>query len=181
MIEELNNLTLTARLCYVFMCIEKYLITIYPDKDWSPVAKRMWSWTNFYWDEGWDNYSVVVPEFILEFDSYEETNNRGFDGKLSIDDYLTFSKLYKEITDGKGTSEFDKMLIAPIDYANLCEGAADSWAMEQTTEILKEIISILNKNNIGLPNIDGINDMTLNTKRIGPDFVDKSYLSIILK
>ena len=75
MIEELNKLTLTARLCYVFMCIEKYLITIYPDKNWSPVAKRMWSWTNFYWNEGWDNYSVVVPEFILEFDSYEETNN----------------------------------------------------------------------------------------------------------
>ena len=36
MCEEWKNLSLTGKLCYLFMCIEKYLVTCYPDKDWSP-------------------------------------------------------------------------------------------------------------------------------------------------
>lgn len=92
--EELKELSMTGRLCYFFMCIEKYLITCYPKRDWTPVAKRCWQWTNDTWDIGCDIYSPVVPEFLLEFDNYEETNRRAFDGELSKSDYLALINLY---------------------------------------------------------------------------------------
>ena len=46
-----KNISITGRLCYLFMCIEKYLISMYPDKDWTVVAERLWLWTETYWDE----------------------------------------------------------------------------------------------------------------------------------
>lgn len=36
---ELKTLSLTGRLCYLFMCIEKYLTLCYPEREWGVVAK----------------------------------------------------------------------------------------------------------------------------------------------
>lgn len=51
---KLMNLSLTGRLCYLFMCIERYLSICYPDRDWSLVAEKCWQWTNKYWNDGCD-------------------------------------------------------------------------------------------------------------------------------
>lgn len=42
LIKNLRKLSLTGRMCYLFMCVEKYLISLYHQKDWTPVAKRCW-------------------------------------------------------------------------------------------------------------------------------------------
>ena len=60
-----KKLSLTGRFCYLFMCVETYLVTRFPERDWTPVAKRCWQWTEDYWDKGWDIYSAVIPEFFL--------------------------------------------------------------------------------------------------------------------
>ena len=44
MTDELKNISLTGRLCYLFMCIEKFLVSCYPDRDWTPAAKKCWQW-----------------------------------------------------------------------------------------------------------------------------------------
>ena len=36
--ERFYNITMTGRLCYIFMCIERYLTTLYPERDWTPEA-----------------------------------------------------------------------------------------------------------------------------------------------
>ena len=51
-----KKLSLTGRFCYLFMCVETYLVTRFPERDWTPVAKRCWQWTEDYWDKGWDIY-----------------------------------------------------------------------------------------------------------------------------
>ena len=68
------------------MCMERYLLALYPNHDWRPVARKMWQWSTNWWDEAWDNYSTVVPEYLMEFGTYEETNERAFDGELSKSD-----------------------------------------------------------------------------------------------
>ncbi|MDE6318273.1 MAG: hypothetical protein K2M22_00880, partial [Lachnospiraceae bacterium] len=60
MTDELKNISLTGRLCYLFMCIEKYLVSVYPDRDWMPVAKKCWQWTSVFWNEGCDEYDKIV-------------------------------------------------------------------------------------------------------------------------
>lgn len=42
----------------------------------------------------------------------------------------------------------------PIEYGNICEGAADAWAIEHSTSMLIEIMSILKENNIEVPSLD---------------------------
>ncbi len=150
-IKEFYNITMTGRLCYIFMCMEKYLVTLYPERDWTPVAKRMWQWTENWWDEAWYIYSIAVPEFIMEFDTYEETKEREYEGNLEKDDYEEMTALFRGITDGKGNDELCEVLMFPIDFGCICEGTCISGAEPYVAELIEEIETILKKHNISLP------------------------------
>lgn len=188
-IGEFYNITMTGKICYIFMCIEKYLVDKYPEKNWTPVAKHMWQWTEHWWDEAWDNYSEIVPEYIMEFDTFEETNIRAFEGKLSLDTYNEVKALYEGITDGKGEDELSDVLRIPIDFGNECEGTSVNAAEPYVAELIESIESILIKNNIQLPDkavlkhfeYDRGKKSGLEEKEPGwGDFENTEYLSIIL-
>lgn len=87
------------------MCIEKYLTICYPERNWEIVAKNIWQWTNVYWNEGCDRYSVVVPEYLFEFSDYEKTNTLVFDGMLSKGEYLELTNLFAGLTTGNSEDE----------------------------------------------------------------------------
>lgn len=178
--EEFKGLSLTGRLCYLFMCLEKYLIACYPDRDWTPVAKRCWQWTNEYWDEGWEIYSPVVPEFLLEFDNYEEANRRAFDGRLSENDYLELTNLFAGVTTGSQKDEINQILMLPINFGNACEGTNFASADEPTCAILHEAQQILLSHGISLPSTRQLKDMTAEKKNGWGDFGDSEWLSIIM-
>ena len=93
-----KKLSLTGRFCYLFMCVETYLVTRFPERDWTPVAKRCWQWTEDYWDKGWDIYSAVIPEFLFEFEGYEKTNTGNYNGTLSEKDYQELTALFAGLT-----------------------------------------------------------------------------------
>ena len=188
-IKEFYNITMTGRLCYIFMCMEKYLVTLYPERDWTPVAKRMWQWTEHWWDEAWDIYSIAVPEFIMEFDTYEETKEREYEGNLEKDDYDEMTALFKGITDGKGNDELCKVLKFPIDFGNTCEGTCISGAEPNVTRLIEEIENILQKHHISLPDKSVLQHFVYERekpvvwgeKELGwGDFENTEYLSIIL-
>ena len=40
-LNDFYSITMTGRLCYIFMCIERYLVTLYPDRDWTPISKSL--------------------------------------------------------------------------------------------------------------------------------------------
>lgn len=187
---EFYNITMIGKICYLFMCMERYFLELYPDRDWTPVAKKMWQWSSHWWDEAWDIYSEVVPEYILEFDSYEETNERAYDGELNKEDYDEIVSLYKGITDGKGTSEFDRVMKLPIDFGNETEGTSVKAAETYILEILAYMEKILEKHSIPLPDKEVLSHFEYDRdkpyvegeKEPGwGDFENTEFLSIILK
>ena len=181
MTDELKNISLTGRLCYLFMCIEKYLVSCYPDRDWTPAAKKCWQWTNGFWDEGCDEYDKIVPEYLFEFDNYQETNDREFDGMLSKEDYDTFTKLYEGITNGRGEGDIDRILMLPIEFNNVCECSDFVDADEPTLGIIQEAQSILEKHRIEFPSIDKIKSLTVDQKNGWGDFMESEWLSEIIE
>lgn len=181
MYEELKELSMTGRLCYLFMCIEKYLTTCYPKQDWTPVAKRCWQWTNDTWDIGCDIYSPVVPEFLLEFDNYEETNRRAFDGELSKSDYLALINLYNGLTTGNEDDEINQVLMLLMEFNNVCEGSAFMNADEPSLVILNKAQEFLLLHQIPFPSICKVKKMTVDEKNGWGDFVESEYLSMIIK
>ncbi len=87
----------------------------------------------------------------MEFDTYEETNLRAFEGKLSIETYNEIKALYEGITDGKGEDELSDVLRIPIDFGNECEETSVNAAEPYVAELIESIENILIKNNIQLP------------------------------
>ena len=180
MTDELKNISLTGRLCYLFMCIEKYLFSCYPDRDWTPAAKKCWQWTNGFWDVGCDEYDKIVPAYLFEFDNYQETNDREFDGMLSKEDYDTLTELYAGITNGRGEGDIDHILMLPIEFSNVCEGTNFGYADKPTLAIIQEAQSILEKYRIELPSIDKIKSLTVDQKNGWGEFMESEWLSEIL-
>lgn len=176
---ELENLSLTGRLCYLFMCIEKYLTICYPQKEWIFVAKKMWQWTNVYWNEGCDIYSVVVPEYLFEFDTYEKTNMLAFEGKLSKKDYLELTNLFAGLTTGNSEDEINQVLMLPIEFNNECECTNFDTANNPTLKILYKMQDFLSLHNISFPSVSRVQNMTVNQKNGWGNFIDSKYLSII--
>lgn len=175
-----KNISITGRLCYLFMCIEKYLVSLYPDRDWTIIAERMWLWTEKSWDEAQEESDQIIPEYLMEFDTYEETNSRCFDGKLSRELYEKLIRLYDGITDGKSDDEINQVLFTMVEWGTVCEGVGFSAADEPTINYLSWIESVLKKHSIELPNKELVSDMTKDQKNGWGDFCNCRYLSIIL-
>ena len=135
--EFFSNISLNGRLCYLFMCIEKYLVTLYPDRDWTPVVERLWPWTDHYWNESQEESDKIIPEYIMEFKTYEETNRRCFDGKLSKELYDAMIKLYDGITDGNSEDEINQVLFTTVEWNSICEDSSFSAADMPTLNYLE--------------------------------------------
>lgn len=89
---ELKNLSLMGRLCYLFMCIEKYLTQCYPERDWSIVAKRCWQLTNLFVGLTTGNSEDEINQVLklpMEF------NNACEDSEFYSADIPTLKILYK--------------------------------------------------------------------------------------
>lgn len=129
-------------------------MALYPEVDWKPIAKYMWQWTEHYWDESWDNYSKIVPEYIFEFPTYEELNEHSFDGSLGKEEYAEIINCYAGITSGNPDDEINMAIRVPIDMGNYVEGAAFSCAEPLVYEEIEKIERILIKHSIELPKKD---------------------------
>ena len=174
-----KKLSLTGRFCYLFMCVETYLVTRFPERDWTPVAKRCWQWTEDYWDKGWDIYSAVVPEFLFEFEGYEKTNAGNYNGTLSEKDYQELTTLFAGLTTGNAKDEINQLLMLPIEFCNTCDGASLDYAFQETISVFRDMQQLLSKHDIPLPDMSKIKHMSAWDG--WGSFVDSKYLSIILK
>ena len=178
--EFFNNISMTGRLCYLFMCIEKYLTTLYPDRDWTPVSERLWSWTDHYWNEAQDNTDQIIPEYLFEFSTYERTNKRCFEGELSKEHYDTMLKLYDGITKGNSEDEINQVLFTTVEWGTVCEGSSFKGANAPTLNYLEWMESVLQKHSIEVPDREKVSSMTRDQKDGWGEFCDCKYLSIVL-
>lgn len=172
---DFHTISLTGRLCYLFMCYEQYLTTCYPEKDWTLVAQKCWQWTSHYWNEGCDIFSQIIPAYLFEFDNYEQTKKQ-FDTNLTKSDYEQFLVLYKDVF----IDEINALFLLGITFNNVCECSNFSQADEATIDILIQAQKILLKHHIPFPDNASLSDFSVNQKNGWGDFLDSSYLSIIL-
>jgi hypothetical protein len=179
--EFFKNISMTGRLCFLFMCIEKYLVSLYPDRDWTPVAERLWAWTENDWATAQEASDQIIPEYLMEFRTYDETNRRCFDGDLSENLYRKMISLYAGITDGNPDDEINQVLFTTVEWGTLCEGAAFSGADAPTIGYLEWMVSILEEHSIELPDYEAVASMTKDQKNGWGEFCNCRYLSIILK
>ncbi|MBR4513679.1 MAG: hypothetical protein IKO61_02160 [Lachnospiraceae bacterium] len=159
--KRFRNITMTGRLIYIFMCIERYLVSMYPDRDWIPVASRMWNRTKETerWSEGTpgDLLREIVPERIMRFYrygyGYEKLNSMVFDKQLSLEDYTLLRGLYEGISKGDPNEEINQLVGLPeklIYMVNLRNYAFD-FSDQRTIEAILTAEDILIKNGIELP------------------------------
>ena len=159
--KELRNITMTGRLIYIFMCIERYLVSLYPERDWTPVANRMWNRTKEpgRWSEGMpgDLYREIVPERIMRFYrhgyGYEKLNPMVFNGKMSLKDYTLLRGLYEGISKGDPKEEINQIVGLPeklIYMINLRDYSFD-LSDQLTVESILTAKEILVKNGIEPP------------------------------
>lgn len=172
---DFHTISLTGRLCYLFMCYEQYLTTRYPTKDWTLVAQKCWQWTSHYWNGGCDIFAQVIPEFLFEFDNYDQTSKQ-FDNNLSKKDYEQLKSLYKDVY----IEEINQLFMLGIDFNNACECTDFANADDITIDILGKAQMILSKHHIPYPDIHLLSGFSVNQKNGWGDFIDSSYLSIIL-
>lgn len=165
--EKLKSVSVAGRIAFILMCIEKYLVTQYPEKDWIPLAEEMWKFNDSYWDEWLYSFIDLFPECIDENDSFEE-----YTGKYSYD---TFRNLYKDLRN----NELNEMLVlfncfmGIYLYTSVCDCTERMFP-----EVIEEIISYLTKNNISVPDVEKVSFSDFRQNDGFGDKFDGRYLSI---
>lgn len=157
-----SNINMHGRVCYLIMCIEKYLVNLWPEKDWSVVLERLWPWViSNDWSAARQLSDMVVPEFILEQPDYEKTN-AVYDGKLSKELYDKLLELFDGITSGDPDDEINIVIGSLGEFGNSCENTSFSGADQPVTELLERIIEILEQHSIVPPEVEVLADKSVN-------------------
>ncbi|MBR4385956.1 MAG: hypothetical protein IKP51_05510 [Treponema sp.] len=153
--KRFENITMTGRMCYIFMCIERYLLALYPDRDWTLVARKMWQWMSYpYWaDDGWYEYGGITPNCVLKYKDYDDMKKHDGLSIVSCEEYDQARKLYDGITNSYSKNEMNVVLDIPVYLCNLCDGESydDKTGDRLTLEHIDMIEGILEKHGIPLP------------------------------
>lgn len=176
---KLLNVSMNGRMAYVIMCVERFLINKYPERDWTIVSKKMWKATSTNWADWAEMFSSVIPNVLLQ---YSEYNSDNFSGSLSKDDFIKLKELYFGITKGiedDPDDELNYMLNKPFDMAMIYEGTVIGDGKESFS-IIKKTEEILSRNGIELPDYTKVLFSSSNELNgWGNDF-DGEFLSVIL-
>ena len=170
---------MNGRMAYVIMCVERFLVALYPERDWSPVARKMWKATADNWADWANEYCEIIPDFILSTDGYDAEEYE----YISEEEYHAFLNLYNGITAGREDDISDivnYMLNKPYEMSMVYEGTVIGDGKESII-IIENTESILLKNDIALPDSDLLTFSPFSQKNgWGNDF-NGEELSVILK
>ncbi|MCM1505911.1 MAG: hypothetical protein NC177_02070 [Ruminococcus flavefaciens] len=168
LMEKLRSISVAGRIAFIIMCIEKYLVVKYPEKDWSPIAEEMWRFNDSYWDEWLYSFTDLLPEYIDEYNNFEEYN-----GKYSYD---TFVNLYEDTG-----IDINELLVLLTEFMEIYLYTCVSHYTESMfPEVIEEVLSYLTKNNIPVPDVEKVSFSEFRQNHGFGDKFDGRYLSIIL-
>ena len=144
---------------------------MYPDTDWSILSERMWDVTNSYWDEWDDSFIEIIPEFLFEFDTYDDSDFEN----LSREDYDYFSNLLKD-----RDSSLNNLLLKLHELQTVyCYSSTEGDGAE-ASEIVLSATEILTDNNVELPDISSVSFSSFSEKNGWGEMFDGTTLSLIL-
>lgn len=202
--EYMNDITMIGRLCYLFMSIEKYLTILYDSRDWTPIARRMWQWTEHDWNTGYGNYSCIIPQYIFGFRTDKEIEQQpyygcvfkpvvktyeDYKGPLDENEYKMVIACYSGITDGNPDDEINKVLMLPYEFWSATEGTSFIAAEPAVNQVIRDMNDYLLKHGIDYPDINKCRVFSFERKpirgigEVEPGWgktVNTEYMSIIL-
>lgn len=168
---DFSNISMNGRMAYLILCIEKYLITKYPMKDWSELSKIMWNVTSNYWDE-WDyKYIEIIPEYLFAFKSFEDSDFEC----ITKEEYSYFSELLRDLPE-----EVNKLLLAPHNLQEVYCYSDIPGKGEEASQIILDICTILQNSNIELPDVSSVTFSGFSEKSGWGEQFDGSKLSLVL-
>ncbi|MCQ2554289.1 MAG: hypothetical protein MJ171_01385 [Clostridia bacterium] len=145
--EQIKNLSMNGRMAYSIMCIEKFLMQIYPEKSWEILSREMWKVTNMYWDE-WDfRFMEVMPQYLFEKSNYEESEFE----YITEDEYDAFCRLYKGSTSGDESDELVILIDHLHQLAQVYSYSDIPGVGEESLIIIESLCMMLQKKNVELP------------------------------
>ena len=176
---KLYSVSMNGRMAYTIMCVEAFLKTRYPQKDWTFVSKEMWKATSTNWGDWPEEYSTMIPDVLLQ-DEEQDSEERG--DCLTENEFTELKDLYSGITDGledDPSDEVNYMLNKPYEMAMIYEGRGIGDGHE-SFDIISNAEAVLKKHDIPLPDYKKVLFSSCEEKNgWGNDF-DGKYLSIIL-
>lgn len=169
--KKFENISMKGRMAYLILCIETYLNELFPDKDWHILSQWMWPVTSEYWDEWDDRFIEIIPEYLFEFDSYEDSDFES----LSLEDYEYFTGLFADMPE-----DFNQLLLSLHEMQKVYCYTSIPGKGTESIKIIDEVCSILEKTDLALPDITTVEFSHFTEKDgWGEDF-DGTNLSLIL-
>ncbi len=147
---KLYSVSMNGRMAYTIMCVEAYLKAMYPEKNWCFVSERMWKATSTNWGDWPEEYSVIIPDVLFQYDKY---NREELGDYLTEESFTALKELYSGITEGleeDPSDEVNYMLNKPYEMAMVYEGTVIGNGRE-SYNIISNAEAILKKHNIPLP------------------------------
>ncbi len=168
---DFDNISMNGRMAYSILCIEAFLLNQYPNDDWSILSKLLWKSTSSLWDE-WDGkFMEIIPEYLFEKSTYEESDFE----EISKEEYDQFSVLFREKTD-----IINRLLLKIQDlYEVYCYSSIPGTGCE-ASQIVLDIVDILETNNITPPDIGLVQFSQFSEKNGWGNSFNGESLSLIL-
>ncbi len=166
-------------MAYAILCVEQYLKTKYPDKDWSRLSERMWPVTNMSWDEWAEEFMEIIPQYLFENDTYEESDFEF----LEEADYEEFTGLFKDISDRLYDDEHDRVNYLLLSLYKLEEVYAYTEIPgngEESLKIIDKMCEILTQEDVILPKIETVSFSSFTERNGWGNRFDGTGISLIL-
>lgn len=170
--KDFYNISMAGRLAYQLMCLERYLLTKYPDNNFQELMKLLWPATNgMFWDKFVGYVIELSPSYFMEFDSYEKQIWHDVSKELYDKMKPTISTL---------GSDIDELFELLKDQAYVFEGTGVQKPGIESINIIFETIKILKDNNIPIPDVKAVAFSTIDQFRGWGNKFDGTKLSRIL-
>ncbi len=170
---------MNGRMAYIIMCVEAFLITKYPDRDWTFLAERMWEATNHDWAYWPDMFNYLLPEVFCLFEAYDYDELNKY---MTEKDFYDVKALFAGITEGVEDDPEDILnclIMKPFEMGMVYEGTGIGDGHE-SFEIIDETESILINNGVELPDYRKVLFSSFDQRRGWGDDFDGRFLSVIL-
>jgi len=164
--EILKNVSVVGRVAYAVMCIENYLISEYPGKDWTILSEEMWKLTSMYFDDWGYRFIELLPQALFEKPDFASS----YFEDISETDYDKFRKLYQNCHD-----DVNQLLLA---LYQMEEAFTDE---SNAMPYLEKITDALERKHISLPNAEKVSFSRISEHHGWGNHFDGRFLSVILK
>lgn len=167
-----RNVSWNGRIAYAIMCAIKYLSTKYPHKNWTPLFEKLWNATGEMFLDEWSKRIIdILPDCFFEFPSFEKSDFN----YLTKSEYEIFKDLYNGLDE-----DFATLIEAIHSMEEIYAFTNIPGYGEESLKILEDIASMLEKENIPLPDPKLVEFSKFSEKNGWGEPFDGTKLSIIL-